>query len=92
MLRLGKRMPLPGHSCIECIRTPKRGNTSLLTGAGSLLPPLYSEAWAKENAEVSSGHHFPLYGTQAHPGAAETSRKEGWFRITNSVATNPRVA
>ncbi|GFX73794.1 hypothetical protein TNCV_4291101 [Trichonephila clavipes] len=28
--------------------TPKRGTTSRLTGAGSLLPPVYSEAWAKE--------------------------------------------
>ncbi|GFV21155.1 hypothetical protein TNCV_4267881 [Trichonephila clavipes] len=29
--------------------TPKRGTTSRLTGAGSLLPPVYSEAWAKGN-------------------------------------------
>ncbi|GFT51000.1 hypothetical protein TNCV_2585961 [Trichonephila clavipes] len=28
-------------------RTPKTGITSRLTGAGSLLPPVYSEAWAK---------------------------------------------
>ncbi|GFU70748.1 hypothetical protein TNCV_493111 [Trichonephila clavipes] len=27
--------------------TPKRGTTSRLTGVGSLLPPVYSEAWAK---------------------------------------------
>ncbi|GFS88736.1 hypothetical protein TNCV_4816381 [Trichonephila clavipes] len=33
--------------------TPKRGTTNRLTGADSLLPPVYSEAWAKENAEVS---------------------------------------
>ncbi|GFW14796.1 hypothetical protein TNCV_1562591 [Trichonephila clavipes] len=26
---------------------PKKGTTSRLTGAGSLLPPVYSEAWAK---------------------------------------------
>ncbi|GFS49243.1 hypothetical protein TNCV_2410671 [Trichonephila clavipes] len=32
--------------------TPKRGTTSRSTRAGSLLPPVYSEAWAKENAEV----------------------------------------
>ncbi|GFY17265.1 hypothetical protein TNCV_1090391 [Trichonephila clavipes] len=37
---------------LECRRsvssgTPKRGTTSRLTGAGSLLPPVYSEAWAK---------------------------------------------
>ncbi|GFV94605.1 hypothetical protein TNCV_3826721 [Trichonephila clavipes] len=43
--------------------TPKRGTTSRLTGAGSLLSPVYSEAWAKGNAEVSPGHHFPPYGT-----------------------------
>ncbi|GFT51119.1 hypothetical protein TNCV_4817201 [Trichonephila clavipes] len=29
--------------------TPKRGTTSRLTLAGSLLPPVYSEAWAKGN-------------------------------------------
>ncbi|GFX73331.1 hypothetical protein TNCV_4206811 [Trichonephila clavipes] len=27
-----------------------------MTGAGSLLPPVYSEAWAKGKAEVSLGH------------------------------------
>ncbi|GFS65364.1 hypothetical protein TNCV_2451751 [Trichonephila clavipes] len=27
--------------------TPKRGTTSRFTGAGSLLPPVYSEVWAK---------------------------------------------
>ncbi|GFX64718.1 hypothetical protein TNCV_4681931 [Trichonephila clavipes] len=42
--------------------TPKRGTNSRLTGAGSLLPPLYSEAWAKGNAEVAPEHHFPFYG------------------------------
>ncbi|GFW25088.1 hypothetical protein TNCV_3155911 [Trichonephila clavipes] len=29
--------------------TPKRGTTSRLTGVGSLLLPVYSEAWAKGN-------------------------------------------
>ncbi|GFT16741.1 hypothetical protein TNCV_1333551 [Trichonephila clavipes] len=43
--------------------TDESGTTSRLTGAGSLLPPVYSEAWAKGNAEVSPGHHFPPYGT-----------------------------
>ncbi|GFW90207.1 hypothetical protein TNCV_1790271 [Trichonephila clavipes] len=42
--------------------TLKRGTTSRLTGAGSLLPPVYSEAWAKENADVSPGHQSPPYG------------------------------
>ncbi|GFW31325.1 hypothetical protein TNCV_2579061 [Trichonephila clavipes] len=36
--------------------TPKRGTTSRLTRAGSLLSPIYSEAWAKGNAEVSPDH------------------------------------
>ncbi|GFT64120.1 hypothetical protein TNCV_5139861 [Trichonephila clavipes] len=27
--------------------TPNGGTTSRLTGAGSLLPPVYTEAWAK---------------------------------------------
>ncbi|GFW67412.1 hypothetical protein TNCV_3390831 [Trichonephila clavipes] len=43
--------------------SPKRLITSRLTGAGSLLPPVYSEAWDKGNAKVSPGHHFPPYGT-----------------------------
>ncbi|GFY14788.1 hypothetical protein TNCV_648311 [Trichonephila clavipes] len=36
--------------------TPKRGTTSRLTGAGSFLPPVYSEAWAKvpETDEISN--------------------------------------
>ncbi|GFW53354.1 hypothetical protein TNCV_4075751 [Trichonephila clavipes] len=33
--------------CSVSSGTPKRGTTSRLTGAGSLLPPVYSEAWAK---------------------------------------------
>ncbi|GFW62974.1 uncharacterized protein TNCV_4453221 [Trichonephila clavipes] len=41
---------------------PKRLITSRLTGVGLLLPPLYSKAWAKGNAKVSPGHHFPPYG------------------------------
>ncbi|GFV45277.1 hypothetical protein TNCV_5087571 [Trichonephila clavipes] len=76
MLWLGKTRPLPGHSSIGSIKTrtqlrsalnlssgtPKRGTTSRLTGASSLLPPVYSEAWAKGNAEVSQGHQSPPYG------------------------------
>ncbi|GFT04356.1 hypothetical protein TNCV_1929011 [Trichonephila clavipes] len=42
--------------------TPERCTTSQLTGAGSLLPPVYSEAWAKGNAEVSPGHQSSPYG------------------------------
>ncbi|GFV82514.1 hypothetical protein TNCV_3983041 [Trichonephila clavipes] len=45
------------------LRGHQRGTTSRLTGAGSLLPPVYSEAWAKGNAKVSPEHHFPPYGT-----------------------------
>ncbi|GFU85552.1 hypothetical protein TNCV_761721 [Trichonephila clavipes] len=41
--------------------TPKRGTTSRLTEAGSLLPPVYSESWAKGNAEVSPVHQYPPY-------------------------------
>ncbi|GFV06210.1 hypothetical protein TNCV_2151141 [Trichonephila clavipes] len=34
----------------QCLRRLRReGTTSRLTGAGSLLPPVYSEAWAKGN-------------------------------------------
>ncbi|GFW39604.1 hypothetical protein TNCV_3187751 [Trichonephila clavipes] len=42
--------------------TPKRGTTSRLTGAGSLLPPVYSKEWAKENAEVCLSHQSFPYG------------------------------
>ncbi|GFX06653.1 hypothetical protein TNCV_382491 [Trichonephila clavipes] len=38
-----------------------RGSNGRLTGAGSLLPPVYSEAWAKANAEVSPGLYSPPY-------------------------------
>ncbi|GFX57053.1 hypothetical protein TNCV_2963331 [Trichonephila clavipes] len=31
--------------------SPNRLITSRMTAAGSLLPPVYSEAWAKENAK-----------------------------------------
>ncbi|GFV66585.1 hypothetical protein TNCV_3894761 [Trichonephila clavipes] len=33
--------------------SPKRLITSRLTGVDSLLPPVYSEAWAKESAKIS---------------------------------------
>ncbi|GFW41928.1 hypothetical protein TNCV_6371 [Trichonephila clavipes] len=33
-----------------------------VAGAGSLLPPVYSEEWVKENAEVSPDHHSSPYG------------------------------
>ncbi|GFV88623.1 hypothetical protein TNCV_1244331 [Trichonephila clavipes] len=51
--------------------TPKRGITSRLTGAGSLLPPVYSEAWAKGNAEVSIGHQSPPNGRSVGKGSPE---------------------
>ncbi|GFU58196.1 hypothetical protein TNCV_697071 [Trichonephila clavipes] len=35
------------HNSSVSSGTPKRGTTSRLTGAGSLLPPVYNEAWAK---------------------------------------------
>ncbi|GFW55891.1 hypothetical protein TNCV_4390341 [Trichonephila clavipes] len=72
MLMLGKARPLPGHKISGSMNTNptavslrghrRDGTTSQLTGAGSLLPPVYSEAWAKGNAEVSPEHHFPPYG------------------------------
>ncbi|GFV05085.1 hypothetical protein TNCV_222991 [Trichonephila clavipes] len=48
--------------------TPKRGTTSRLTGADSLLPPVYSEAWAKGNAE---GHQSPPKGRSVCKGNAK---------------------
>ncbi|GFW43624.1 uncharacterized protein TNCV_4769761 [Trichonephila clavipes] len=51
--------------------TPKRGTTSRLTGAGSLLPPVYSEVWAKENTEVSLGYQSPPYGRSVGKGNAK---------------------
>ncbi|GFX39218.1 hypothetical protein TNCV_3859431 [Trichonephila clavipes] len=51
--------------------TPKRGTTSRLKRAGSLLPPVYSEAWAKENAEVFLGHQSPPYGRSVGKGNAK---------------------
>ncbi|GFU73452.1 hypothetical protein TNCV_3675991 [Trichonephila clavipes] len=51
--------------------TPNRGTTSRLTGAGSFLPPVYSEALAKENAEVSLGHQSHPYGRRVGKGNAK---------------------
>ncbi|GFT03182.1 hypothetical protein TNCV_3610471 [Trichonephila clavipes] len=36
--------------------------TSRLTGAGSLLPPIYGEAWAKGHATGTPDSTFPRYG------------------------------
>ncbi|GFS52537.1 hypothetical protein TNCV_4851811 [Trichonephila clavipes] len=38
--------------------TPKRLISCRLTGAGSLLPPICCEAWAKGNIKVSPWHPF----------------------------------
>ncbi|GFY05983.1 uncharacterized protein TNCV_3862871 [Trichonephila clavipes] len=37
--------------------------TSRLTGAGSLLPPAYGEAWAKGHATGTPDSTFPRYGS-----------------------------
>ncbi|GFV35359.1 hypothetical protein TNCV_3203911 [Trichonephila clavipes] len=37
--------------------------TSRLTGAGSLLPPVYGEAWAKGHATETPDSTFPRYGS-----------------------------
>ncbi|GFW15513.1 hypothetical protein TNCV_4656531 [Trichonephila clavipes] len=37
--------------------------TSRLTGAGSLLPPVYGEAWAKGHATGTPDSTFPRYGS-----------------------------
>ncbi|GFV23510.1 hypothetical protein TNCV_4782211 [Trichonephila clavipes] len=37
--------------------------TSRLTGAGSLLPPVYGEAWAKGHATGTPDSNFPRYGS-----------------------------
>ncbi|GFT29398.1 hypothetical protein TNCV_757521 [Trichonephila clavipes] len=37
--------------------------TSRLTGAGSLLPPVYGEAWAKRHATGTPDSTFPRYGS-----------------------------
>ncbi|GFT30925.1 hypothetical protein TNCV_1683031 [Trichonephila clavipes] len=57
--------------CSVSSGTPKRGTTSRLTGAGSLLPPLYSEAWAKGNADLSLGHQSPPNGRSVGKGNAK---------------------
>ncbi|GFS66822.1 hypothetical protein TNCV_230221 [Trichonephila clavipes] len=62
---VGKRLVLVDKIEAESNDSPetsKRCIISRWTEAGSLLPPVYSEAKAKWNAKVSPGHHFPLYG------------------------------
>ncbi|GFW53316.1 hypothetical protein TNCV_4075371 [Trichonephila clavipes] len=53
--------------------TLKRNTPSRLTGAGSLLPPVYNEAWSKGNAEVSLGDQSPPYGRSVGKGNAKVS-------------------
>ncbi|GFS99357.1 hypothetical protein TNCV_1601651 [Trichonephila clavipes] len=59
--------------------TPKRGTTSRLTGAGSLLPLVYSEAWDKGNAEVSIGHQSHPYGRSEGKGNAKDTQNTNHF-------------
>ncbi|GFS84384.1 hypothetical protein TNCV_4605901 [Trichonephila clavipes] len=54
--------------------TPKRGTTSRLTGAGSLLPPVYSEAWDKG---------IPRTPFSSLRDAATHGKHAGW--LTNGV-------
>ncbi|GFT73769.1 SWIM-type domain-containing protein [Trichonephila clavipes] len=53
--------------------------TSRLTGAGSLLPPVYGEAWAKGHATGTPDSTFPRYGS---PHTAN-------MRINNAICTCP---
>ncbi|GFS90855.1 DDE_Tnp_1_7 domain-containing protein [Trichonephila clavipes] len=45
------------------LRGHRRGYHQPIDRSGLTPPPVYSEAWAKGNAEVSPEHHFPPYGT-----------------------------
>ncbi|GFT57951.1 hypothetical protein TNCV_2768591 [Trichonephila clavipes] len=49
------------------------------TGAGLLLPPVYSEAWAKGNAEVSLSHQSPPNGRSVGKGNAKDPRTQFSF-------------
>ncbi|GFV62806.1 hypothetical protein TNCV_2815641 [Trichonephila clavipes] len=46
--------------------SPKRLITCQLTGVGSLLPPVYSEVWAKGNAKVIPRTPFSSLRDAAH--------------------------
>ncbi|GFT30507.1 hypothetical protein TNCV_2377861 [Trichonephila clavipes] len=52
--------------------TPKRGTTSRLTGAGSLLPPVYSDAWAKDHDLIGAESRTRR---SPHKGSAGPCRK-----------------
>ncbi|GFX53744.1 hypothetical protein TNCV_1596901 [Trichonephila clavipes] len=59
----------PEHSAAASVRgsrIPKRGITSRLTGASSLLPAIYSEEWAKENAKDIHRTSFSSLRDAAH--------------------------
>ncbi|GFX96306.1 hypothetical protein TNCV_2291941 [Trichonephila clavipes] len=55
LIHLGSRMQsveaCPTHVHLEQGHRRELVNTNRLTGVGSVLPPICSEAWAKENAK-----------------------------------------
>ncbi|GFY08408.1 hypothetical protein TNCV_1358141 [Trichonephila clavipes] len=62
---------LPGVHPEYNATTSVRGPNGRLTEASSFLPPVYSEAWDKGNAEVSLGPRSPPYGRSVGKGNAK---------------------
>ncbi|GFU13321.1 hypothetical protein TNCV_3843251 [Trichonephila clavipes] len=52
---------------------PKKGITSRLSGAGSLLPPVYSEAWAKDGKRMKRQERVEnREGSLGYPGVEKS--------------------
>ncbi|GFV72551.1 hypothetical protein TNCV_4084511 [Trichonephila clavipes] len=71
----------------------KRIITSRLTGAGSLLSPVYSEAWAKEKAQGIPRTPFSSLRDAAHVAVGRTmSQTRGGAKRMRVLGVSERVA
>ncbi|GFX19462.1 hypothetical protein TNCV_3903731, partial [Trichonephila clavipes] len=58
--------------------------TSRLTGAGSLLPPVYGEAWAKGHATGTPDSTFPRPNYKSKPFSSPTGTDKNFHRNRSS--------
>ncbi|GFX96334.1 hypothetical protein TNCV_2292221 [Trichonephila clavipes] len=63
-----------GYSSTEPVLESAELITSRLTGAGSLLPPVYGEAWAKGHATGTPDSTFPGTGRAHGKHAGQTQK------------------
>ncbi|GFV53251.1 hypothetical protein TNCV_1644831 [Trichonephila clavipes] len=63
-----------GYSSTEPVLETAELITSRLTGAGSLLPPVYGEAWAKGHATGTPDSTFPGTGRRTRQTCGSDSK------------------